>query len=95
MSEKQTPMIPVSAPMTGEAGPTGTWRVRRPVINSSACFTCRAKPRDCLICWLYCPEPAISPGRPPIIDYEYCKGCGICGRECPAKAIDMVAEEQG
>ena len=24
---------------------------------------------------------------------DFCKGCGICARECPAHAIDMVAEE--
>jgi 2-oxoacid:acceptor oxidoreductase delta subunit (pyruvate/2-ketoisovalerate family) len=26
------------------------------------------------------------------IDYDYCKGCGICANECPVKAIDMRRE---
>jgi Pyruvate/2-oxoacid:ferredoxin oxidoreductase delta subunit len=26
------------------------------------------------------------------IDYNYCKGCGICAKECPAKAIIMGVE---
>ncbi|MEN6442107.1 MAG: 4Fe-4S binding protein, partial [Syntrophobacter sp.] len=26
------------------------------------------------------------------IDLDYCKGCGICAEECPAKAIHMVDE---
>lgn len=26
------------------------------------------------------------------IDYDYCKGCGICANECPTKAIEMVPE---
>jgi pyruvate ferredoxin oxidoreductase delta subunit len=28
------------------------------------------------------------------IDYDYCKGCGICAVECPRKAIEMVPEPQ-
>ncbi|MEJ2306384.1 MAG: 4Fe-4S binding protein, partial [candidate division WOR-3 bacterium] len=27
------------------------------------------------------------------IDYEYCKGCGICWEECPTGAIDIEEEE--
>jgi len=26
------------------------------------------------------------------IDLDYCKGCGVCAEECPAKAITMVRE---
>ncbi len=26
------------------------------------------------------------------IDYDHCKGCGICAEECPRKAIKMVME---
>jgi pyruvate ferredoxin oxidoreductase delta subunit len=63
------------------------WRVKRPVINESKCT-------NCLICWIYCPEPAIirNEGAKVTIDYEHCKGCGICEVECPLKAIVMVRE---
>jgi Pyruvate/2-oxoacid:ferredoxin oxidoreductase delta subunit len=27
------------------------------------------------------------------IDYDYCKGCGICAAECPCGAIAMVPEQ--
>jgi pyruvate ferredoxin oxidoreductase delta subunit len=94
MPEEHIPMIGVSLPMVGEAGLTRDWRTQRPVIDPSCCLTRGAQPRDCMICWLYCPEPAIAQGKPPTIDYEYCKGCGICVRECPAKAITMVDEGQ-
>ena len=46
-----------------------------------------------MICWKYCPEPAIFPTAPPTIDYDYCKGCGICIEECPFDAI--VSEKEG
>ncbi len=94
MTEQHRPMIGISTPMSGEAGATGSWRSRRPVIDATACRTCQPAPRDCRICWLYCPEPAIAPGKPPVIDYAHCKGCGICAKECPAEAIEMVPEEQ-
>ena len=28
------------------------------------------------------------------IDYDFCKGCGICASVCPLKAIKMVEEEK-
>ncbi|MDD5182475.1 MAG: 4Fe-4S binding protein, partial [Candidatus Nanoarchaeia archaeon] len=28
------------------------------------------------------------------INYDYCKGCGICAKECPVKAIMMQREEK-
>nr|WP_228546764.1 4Fe-4S dicluster domain-containing protein [Hyperthermus butylicus] len=54
------------------------------------------------MCWLYCPEHVIemAAGRGPrgqdipVIDYEYCKGCGVCAQVCPVKAISMVSEEE-
>jgi pyruvate ferredoxin oxidoreductase delta subunit len=45
-----------------------------------------------MLCYLYCPEAVISSSIE--IDYDYCKGCGICANECSKKAITMV-EERG
>jgi Pyruvate/2-oxoacid:ferredoxin oxidoreductase delta subunit len=28
----------------------------------------------------------------PKINYDYCKGCGICAHECPLKIIKMERE---
>ncbi len=66
---------------------TGSWRSLKPVVDAEKCTGCG-------LCWLYCPEPAITKGKPAIIDYRYCKGCGICANECPTKAITMVEEGQ-
>jgi 2-oxoacid:acceptor oxidoreductase delta subunit (pyruvate/2-ketoisovalerate family) len=50
---------------------------------------------ECDNCYGVCPDNAVIKlgGGPNFaIDYEYCKGCGICAAECPAGAIDMVPE---
>lgn len=64
---------------------TGSWRSLKPIIDEKKC-------NNCMLCLLYCPEPAISNTKPPKIDYRYCKGCGICAEVCPVKAIVMVQE---
>jgi len=67
---------------------TGSWRDFRPVVDAEKCTGCG-------MCWLFCPDMAISKGKPAVVDYRYCKGCGICANECPFKAITMVPEERG
>ncbi len=77
---------------------TGDWRVFRPVIDQDRCIRC-------YMCWIYCPDGVIEIKDTPYktsagrlwnvtfeIDYDYCKGCGICAQECPVKAIDLVEE---
>jgi Na+-translocating ferredoxin:NAD+ oxidoreductase RNF subunit RnfB len=36
---------------------------------------------------------ASVPGERYEIDYDYCKGCGLCVAECPSGAIEMVPED--
>ena len=81
-----------SSPSIGEAGRTGDWRTSRPVVDYQKCIPVQKNKPSCFLCWLYCPEAAISKALPIHIDLEYCKGCGICAAECPAQAITMVAE---
>ncbi len=65
---------------------TGDWRAFRPVLDEKKCT-------NCLICWIFCPEPAIRRKEKTVeIDYDFCKGCGICAAECPVKAITMTEE---
>lgn len=83
-------VLPLSRPTVGVAGRTGTWRVNRPVFNSEKCIKCR-------LCWLYCPDNVIdvneaNPSNFITIDYNYCKGCGVCVDVCPTKALTLVPE---
>jgi pyruvate ferredoxin oxidoreductase delta subunit len=41
-----------------------------------------------------CPEGVISRKKDGSfeIDLKYCKGCGICAKECPSDNIEMVRE---
>lgn len=52
---------------------------------------------ECDNCYGMCPDNAITklgPGKRFTIDYDYCKGCGICVSECPAGAIELVPEHR-
>ena len=45
---------------------------------------------ECDNCWHFCPDAAvIKQAEKYEIDYDYCKGCGICANECPCGHIDM------
>jgi len=83
-----------STPSKGEAGRTGDWRVKYPVIDNDVCTPARRGKPSCFICWSFCPDAVISKTVPLIIDLEYCKGCGICAEECPTGAIKMVEEDR-
>jgi len=86
------PISSVARPIKGEAGKTGNWRTLRPILTVEKCLMVKKGELSCLRCWLYCPEATISKTIPPKIDYDYCKGCGICAEECPSKAIIMDEE---
>lgn len=60
---------------------TGSWRTMRPVFDRELCTECK-------LCWFYCPESCIAPDTF-LIDYDYCKGCGICAEECAPGALRM------
>jgi pyruvate ferredoxin oxidoreductase delta subunit len=68
---------------------TGDWRSQRPVYDFSRCI-------KCAVCQIFCPEGCIQPNAEGYFEADlfYCKGCGICWRECQAMAIKMVEEEE-
>lgn len=56
------------------------------------CFHC-GRCTECDNCYIYCPDVAIAKKEGGFeIDYFFCKGCGVCAKECPRRAMDMIEE---
>ncbi|HII39251.1 TPA: 4Fe-4S binding protein [Candidatus Micrarchaeota archaeon] len=72
----------------GARNKTGSWRTMRPIVDAAKCTRCG-------ICETFCPDSCITitPDGAQM-DYDYCKGCLICLRECPFKAISAQKEEK-
>ncbi|HEY7303783.1 MAG TPA: NAD(P)-binding protein [Bryobacteraceae bacterium] len=50
---------------------------------------------ECDNCYGVCPDNSViklGPEKRFQINYDYCKGCGLCAAECPCGAIEMVPE---
>ncbi|KGM99714.1 MULTISPECIES: 4Fe-4S binding protein [Clostridium] len=66
---------------------TGDWRAMKPVWHEDKC-------KNCMFCWAVCPDMSIivKDGKVTGIDYDHCKGCGVCTKQCKFNALDFVAE---
>ncbi len=66
---------------------TAKFEARR-CMSCGNCFACDN-------CFGVCPDNAVKKtgiGKGYEIDYDYCKGCGVCVQECPCGSIEMVPE---
>jgi 2-oxoacid:acceptor oxidoreductase delta subunit (pyruvate/2-ketoisovalerate family) len=63
--------------------------------EATRCMHC-GRCTECDNCLIFCPDVSILDQTRETfgyaIDYDYCKGCGICFTECPRHAITMVSE---
>ena len=68
-----------------------SWRVIKPIYNRDICI-------DCQNCWVWCPDTSIISRDKQMlgIDYDHCKGCGVCVEVCPTnpKSLLMFAEAE-
>ncbi len=62
-----------------------SWRVLKPVYNSDICI-------DCQNCWVWCPDTSIISRDKQMlgIDYDHCKGCGVCVEVCPTNPKSLL-----
>ena len=79
----------VTEPGSARQYKTGDWRSQRPTYDFKKCI-------KCAVCQIFCPEGCIERNDEGHFeaDLYYCKGCGICARECPTMVITMVEEKE-
>ena len=85
--EQIAPALIEFGPKVGERNfgfKTSFARTFRPVIDEAKCINCK-------LCQIFCPDGAIN-FDPIKVDYDYCKGCGICANVCGSNAISMPHE---
>jgi len=66
-----------------------SWRVDKPIFNIDVCI-------DCQNCWVWCPDTSILSRDKQMlgIDYDHCKGCGVCAEVCPTNPKSLMFSEQ-
>ena len=79
----------VTEPGNASQYKTGDWRSQRPIFDSHKCIKCG-------LCSIFCPEGCVEQNAEGYVEANlfYCKGCGICARECWTQAITMIEEEE-
>jgi 2-oxoacid:acceptor oxidoreductase delta subunit (pyruvate/2-ketoisovalerate family) len=62
--------------------------------EAERCFSCGLC-NECENCYIFCPDLSVIMDGGTVkyrINYDYCKGCGICIAECPRNALSMEKE---
>jgi Pyruvate/2-oxoacid:ferredoxin oxidoreductase delta subunit/NADPH-dependent 2,4-dienoyl-CoA reductase/sulfur reductase-like enzyme len=66
--------------------------LERALAESERCFSCGTCVH-CDNCVVYCPDLAVKrSGDGYMVLADYCKGCGLCVKECPTGSMKMVEE---
>ena len=63
--------------------------------EAERCFSCGLC-FNCGNCFMYCPDNAVRISEKTGLyefDLDFCKGCGLCAKECPCRYIQMTLEK--
>jgi pyruvate ferredoxin oxidoreductase delta subunit len=79
----------VTRPGSSVQNKTGGWREFKPVLSQEKC-------KKCGQCWMICPDMAIFVNEKGEyhINYDFCKGCLMCMKQCPFSAIEKEVEQK-
>ncbi|MEO8137030.1 MAG: FAD-dependent oxidoreductase [Betaproteobacteria bacterium] len=84
--------VPASVRLDGDAEVHIGLDVERALAEAARCFSCGTC-TQCDNCVRYCPDLAVErTAGGYIVLTDYCKGCGLCVRECPTGSMRMVEE---
>jgi putative selenate reductase YgfK subunit len=88
-----TPQLPVSERISSFAETKRALSADQARVEAQRCFSCGVC-NNCDNCWVFCPDAAITRRDGTYeVNYDFCKGCGVCVEECPRSVISLVEEE--
>jgi len=89
---KKMPQIPLKDRKQGFEEVNLGYDPNDAVLEAERCFSCGIC-NECDNCRIFCPDIAImKTDHTYEVNYDYCKGCGICVSECPRDVVSLVEE---
>ena len=85
---------PVKKRIKGFGEVTSTFTEGIALEEAERCFSCGTC-NECENCYVFCPDASIIKTKEILshqVDYDFCKGCGICFSECPRGVISLKEE---
>ena len=85
---------PVKKRIKGFGEVTSTFTEGIALEEAERCFSCGTC-NECENCYVFCPDASIIKAKEVLshqVDYDFCKGCGICFSECPRGVISLKEE---
>jgi 2-oxoacid:acceptor oxidoreductase delta subunit (pyruvate/2-ketoisovalerate family) len=88
------PRDPIKKRIKGFSEVTSTLAEALALQEAERCFSCGTC-NGCENCYVFCPDASIMKTEELLshqVDYDFCKGCGICSSECPRGALSLKEE---